>query len=179
MKMQIKGKNVEVTPALQEYVEKRLGKIEKYFPNQLQEIAVAMEVEKSAHHKIEVTVFLNGYLLRGEEVSNDMYTSIDNVVEKIERQIRKFKTRMYRKSRTDTIRDMGGSSPTVQEKEEPLTIVKTKRFSVRPMSDEEAVLQMELLGHSFFVFLNAETGEVNVVYKRHAGDYALIEPDLG
>ena len=124
---------------------------------------------------------LNGYILRGEEETMDMYTSIDNVVDKLERQVRKYKTRMNRKIKNLSIKDLAPETNTVAVKEEvdEPKVVKTKRFAVKPMHVDEAILQMELLGHNFFVFLDANTEEVNVLYKRKDGNYGLIEPDLG
>lgn len=179
MKIQVKGKNMEVTPALKEYVEKRIGKIEKYFEGELREATVTLIVEKEMQ-RVEVTVPLNGYILRGEEETSDMYTSIDNVVEKLERQVRKYKTRINKQIKNLSVLDLVPENEKSQPEEqtEP-QIVKTKRFAVKPMAEEEAVLQMDLLGHNFFVFLNAATEEVNVLYKRKDGDYGLIEPELG
>ena len=130
--------------------------------------------------RVEVSIPLNGYILRGEEETMDMYTSIDNVVDKLERQVRKYKTRMNRKIKNLSIKDLAPETNTVAVKEEvdEPKVVKTKRFAVKPMHVDEAILQMELLGHNFFVFLDANTEEVNVLYKRKDG-IRLIEPDLG
>ncbi|NMA01924.1 MAG: ribosome-associated translation inhibitor RaiA [Clostridia bacterium] len=180
MKILIKGKNVQVTPALREYVEKRIGKITRYFEGELKDATVTLVVEKDMQ-RVEVSIPLNGYILRGEEETMDMYTSIDNVVDKLERQVRKYKTRMNRKIKNLSIKDLAPETNTVAVKEEvdEPKVVKTKRFAVKPMHVDEAILQMELLGHNFFVFLDANTEEVNVLYKRKDGNYGLIEPDLG
>ncbi|MGI6227468.1 MAG: ribosome hibernation-promoting factor, HPF/YfiA family [Peptococcales bacterium] len=178
MKINIKGKNLEVTPALREYVEKRVGKIQKYFEGELREATVTLVVERELH-RIEVTVPLNGYILRGEEETTDMYTSIDNVVDKLERQVRKHKTRINRKIKNISVLDLVPNGNNGQEPQAEPRIVRTKNFALKPIPEEEAVLQMELLGHNFYVFLNAETEEVNVVYKRKDGNYGLIEPELG
>ena len=169
----IRGKNIEITPALREYVEKRIGKIEKYFDN-LDEISVLLTVSKG-RHIVEVTVPVEGgVLLRGEEATMDMYTSIDLVYEKLERQIRKQKTKLEKRIREgfnpDAIED--GPIPT---EEAEYNIIRHKKFSVKPMDVDEAIMQMNLLNHNFFMFRDADTESVNVVYKRADGDYGLIE----
>ena len=172
MNINVRGKNVQVTPALKDHVEKRIGKLGRFFDTE-QEAQVTLTVEKD-RHKIEVTMPLNGYLLRGEEETGDMYASIDSVVDKLEKQVEKYKTRVSRK-----IRDVGNIKempPLTEAIEEEPQLVRTKKFAFKPMPVEEAILQMNLVGHSFFVFSNAETEEVNVVYKRKDGNYGLIEP---
>lgn len=180
MKILIKGKNIQVTPALREYVEKRVGKITKYFEGELKDATVTLVVEKDIQ-RVEVTIPLNGYILRGEEETMDMYTSIDNVVDKLERQVRKYKTRMNRQIKNLSVLDLvpENNKTNIKEEVDEPKIVKTKRFAVKPMPIEEAVLQMDLLGHNFFVFLDAVTEDVTVVYKRRDGNYGLIEPELG
>ena len=173
MNINIRGKNVQVTPALKEHVEKRIGKMGRFFDTVL-EIQVTLSVEKD-RHKVEVTMPLNGYLLRGEEETGDMYASIDLVIDKLEKQAEKYKTRISKK-----IRDAGGIKEMVplsevSVEEEP-SLVRTKKFAIKPMSVEEAIMQMNLIGHSFFVFSNAETEDINVIYKRKDGNYGLIEP---
>lgn len=176
----VRGENIEVTNALREYVEKKVGRIEKYFDTPpTSAVNVTMKVVKDVH-SVEVTVQLPGVVLRGEEENDDMYAAIDLVVEKLERQIRKHKTKINRKFRQE------GSLKTLfkedinnnKEIEEELKVVKTKRFNIKPMDIEEAILQMDMLGHSFFVFSNSETEEMNVVYKRKDGKYGLIEPEF-
>ncbi|SHI39124.1 ribosome hibernation-promoting factor, HPF/YfiA family [Lutispora thermophila] len=175
MRIRVSGKNIEVTNALRERVEKKLSKFEKYF-NPDTEVNATLTVEKN-RHIIEVTIPFNGIILRGEEATEDMYTSIDNVVEKLEKQIAKYKTRLERKIKDGSVRFENFSFSEEDDDEEP-RIVKTKRFAMKPMPVEEAVLQMELLGHNFFMFFNADSEEVNVVYKRKDGDYGLIEPEF-
>ena len=166
----VRGKNIEITPSLKDYVEKRVGKITKYF-DEVGEISVLLTVSKG-RHIVEVTVPIpGGVLLRGEEATMDMYTSIDLVVEKLERQIRKQKTRLAKR-----FRGGGFKEEAVQEEEGEFPLVKTKRFVVKPMDVQEAIMQMNLLNHNFFVFRNAESEEINVVYRRTDGKYALIEP---
>ncbi|MDD2482187.1 MAG: ribosome-associated translation inhibitor RaiA [Lutispora sp.] len=175
MRIKVSGKNIEVTGALRERVEKKLSKFEKYF-NPDTEANATLTVEKN-RHIIEVTIPFNGVILRGEEATEDMYSSIDNVVEKLERQIAKYKTRIERRIKDGSVRFDKFSFSQEEDDDEP-KIVKTKRFAMKPMPVEEAVLQMELLGHNFFMFYNAESDEVNVVYKRKDGDYGLIEPEF-
>jgi len=174
MKFQYRGKNIQVTDALKEYVEKRLGKLDKYFDNNPEAI-VTLVVERD-RHRVEVTMPVNGFILRGEEESPDMYACIDLVVDKLEKQISKYRTRISKKSKGQSIRDMAPGTE-IPVEDEPPAIVRTKRFAIKPMPLEEAVMQMNLLGHNFFVFSNAETEEVNVIYRRKDGNYGLIEPE--
>ena len=175
MKFIIIGKNIEVTPGLKDAVQDKLGKLERYFtPNT--EIHVTLSVEKE-RQKIEVTIPVKGNIIRSEQVSSDMYVSIDLVEEIIERQLRKYKNKIV-----DKQQEAGNFQQAYVEddwmEEENIKITRTKRFDVKPMYPEDACVQMELLGHNFFVFLNAETEEVNVVYKRKGGTYGLIEPEF-
>ncbi len=174
MNITVRGKNIELTDALKEYVEKRIGKLGKYRGN-AGEATVTLTVEK-ASHKVEVTIPVNGgMILRGEEATDDMYASIDLVCEKLEKQINKYKARFSKKQRTGGAKDVAAEAlPDI----EPAKIMRTKRFAIKPMPVDEAVMQMNLLGHTFFVFSNAETEEVNVVYKRKDGNYGLIEPEF-
>ncbi|WP_057976811.1 ribosome hibernation-promoting factor, HPF/YfiA family [Caloramator mitchellensis] len=178
MKFMITGKNIMLTDALKDTVEKKLGKLERYFSPE-QEAHVFLSVQKNKQI-IEVTIPFNGMILRGEESTGDMYSSIDNVVEKIERQIIKQKTKLQKRVHNgETLRFL--DIPEYRDRdvdEEEGKIVKRKRFSVKPMDLEEAMLEMELLGHSFFVFRNADTEEVNVIYKRKDGNYGIIEPEV-
>lgn len=178
MQIVIKGKNVEVTPALRAYAEKRVSKLERYFdePNVTSQVMLRIEREL---HVVEVTLQVGGLLLRGEERTGDMYASIDGVLEKLERQIHKYKTRLNRK-RLETGTRPQEARPAAAPAAEPEPfgqVIRTKRFPVKPMSVEEAVMQMDLLGHDFFVFRNSTNEEINVVYRRSDGNYGLIEPD--
>jgi len=175
MAVTVRGKNIDITPALKDYVEKRIGKVTKYF-NVLGEITVILTVEKG-RHIVEVTLPVNGMLLRGEEATTDMYTSIDLVIEKLEKQIEKYKTKISRRLRDGSFRGDLVTSAATDEGEE-FRVVKTKRFAVKPMNIEEAIMQMNLINHDFYVFTNAETEEVNVVYRRKDGNYGLIEPEF-
>ena len=174
----IRGKNIEITQPLREYVEKRVGKVTKYF-DKVEGINVLLTVTKG-QHVVEVTVEVpNGVLLRGEESTTDMYTSIDLVVEKLERQIHKQKTKLAKRFRgggfkSEVIEESKFNAEQSDESEE-YPVVKTKRFSVKPMDVQEAIMQMNLLNHNFFVFRDAETEEICVVYKRNDGAYGLLE----
>ncbi|MDI3534648.1 MAG: putative sigma-54 modulation protein [Thermosediminibacterales bacterium] len=175
MKITVSGKNMDVTDALKDYAVKRISKIDKYFDNDI-EAQVTMNVEKD-RHIVEVTIPINGIILRGEEETADMYSSIDLVVEKLERQIHKYKTKINRKLRKTAFKFNNKNMIEDVKNEEP-KVVKTKRFAIKPMTIEEAILQMNLLDHDFFVFFNAETEEANVLYKRKDGNYGLIEPEF-
>ncbi|NLG80640.1 MAG: ribosome-associated translation inhibitor RaiA [Firmicutes bacterium] len=182
MEITIKGKNIEVTKALRDYAEKKVSKIQRFFEGDMIDAQVTMGIEKGLHI-VEVTMQINGLLLRGEEKTGDMYASVDGAVDKIERQIRKYKTRINRRLRQiGTHLVEAAFTPegpeAAEEVEEEARIVRTKRFAMKPMSVQEAVMQMELLGHDFYVFSNAETEEVNVVYRRKDGNYGLIEPEF-
>ncbi|MDD4344012.1 MAG: ribosome-associated translation inhibitor RaiA [Eubacteriales bacterium] len=177
MRVNLKGKNVQITDGIKDYAEKRFQRLEKYFEKDF-EVNATISVEKDLH-KIDVVLPLSGFVIKGEDKTRDMYNTIDNVIDKLERQIRKYKTRINRKGKQVDPKDeyIPAVETTELEMEIP-EIVKTKRFAVKPMSKEEAVLQMGLLDHSFFVFLNADTEEVNVIYRRNDGQYGLIEPDF-
>lgn len=176
MKFIISGKNIEVTDALRGAVMDKLGKLERYFTPDT-EIIVTMSVEKD-RQKIEVTIPVKGSVIRSEQVSSDMYVSLDLVEEVIERQLRKYKTKLIAKHQegSNFRREFIEKEDTVEPEE--VRIVRTKHFGVKPMYPEDACVQMELLGHNFFVFCNAETEEVNVVYKRKGNTYGLIEPEF-
>ena len=178
MKFNIRGENIEVTPALKEYVEKKLSKLERYFDT-FPEIKVNLKVY-SDKQRVEVTIPFTDLLLRAEETNSDMYAAIDLVVDKLERQIRKHKTKVNRKLREKGSIKTNFILPEAvavldQVEEDELELVRTKRFDLNPMDVEEAILQMDMLGHNFFVFTNADTNETNVVYGRKDGKYGLIE----
>lgn len=175
MKFIVSGKNIEMTEALKEKVVKKMGRLDKFF-NPGTEIHVTMSVEKT-RQIIEVTIPFNGVVLRAEEATEDMYTSIDKVIDVLERQIRRYKTKLEKQLHELAFEENNFTVPADEaEEEDDFKIVRTKRFAIKPMDIEEAVLQMNLLGHEFFVFSNSETNEVNVVYKRKDGNYGLIEP---
>ena len=174
MQITIVGKNLEITEALRQHAEKKTAKIGKFFEQGPLDAQITMGVERGMHI-VDITVTVDGLLLRGEEKTGDMYASIDGAVEKIERQIHKHKTRINRKIRGNQVVAM---PPIENEMHEEPQVVKTKRFAIKPMSVEEAVMQMDLLGHDFYVFSNADTDEVNVVYRRKDGNFGLIEPEF-
>lgn len=178
MKFNIRGERIEVTEALKEYVEKKLSKLERYFETPpTTDVNVTLSVVKGLQ-AVEVTIPLTGVMLRAEEKNSDMYASIDLVIDKLERQIRKHKTKVNRKIRQEGgIRDiLKVDAPAFYEDEDDYELVRTKQFMLKPMDIDEAILQMNMVGHSFFVFANSNTEQVNVVYKRNDGKYGLIEP---
>src|SRR5699024_2550877 len=183
MKYNIRGENIEVTSAIREYVEKKISKLERYFDTPpASDVHVNLSVYQD-EQRIEVTIPMTNLLLRAEEEHADLYAAIDLVVDKLERQIRKYKTKVNRK-----FKQKGAPKHIFAELEhetfneesddsDEIEIVRTKRFDLKPMDSEEAVLQMDMLGHAFFVFTNAESGLTNVVYRRKDGKYGLIEPN--
>ena len=174
MNIIISGKNIEVTEGLRSAVTEKLGKLEKYFTPDT-DVNVTLSVEKE-RQKIEVTIPVKGSLIRSEHVSNDMYVSIDLVEEVIERQLRKYKNKIIDKKQEASNFQKAYIENDYLE-DEDIRIIRTKKFGIKPMFPEDACVQMELLGHNFFVFRNAESGEVNVVYKRKGDTYGLIEPE--
>lgn len=177
LKYNVRGENIEVTDALRSYVEKRLNKLEKYFDLDQDVIAhVNLKVYRDRTAKVEVTIPLPYLVLRAEETTDDMYRSIDFVSEKLERQIRKYKTRVNRKSREKGLQDFFVESTTEEEKKpNEFDIVRNKQVDLKPMDPEEAILQMDMLEHDFFVFQDAETNGTSIVYRRNDGRYGLIE----
>ena len=174
MKFIIIGRNIDITEGLKSAVQEKLGKLERYFTPET-EIHVTLSVEKD-RQKIEVTIPVKGNIIRSEQVSSDMYVSIDLVEEVIERQLRKYKTKIVNQQQA------GGNfqKEFVEDEfleDEEVNIIRTKKFGIKPMYPEDACVQMELPGHNFYVFRNAETDEVNVVYKRKGNTYGLIEPE--
>ena len=175
MKFIIIGKNIEVTPGLRAAVEDKIGKLEKYFTPET-EVHVTLSVEKD-RQKIEVTIPVKGSIIRSEQVSNDMYVSIDLVEEVIERQLKKYRTKLVTKQQNAAAVFKQDFLDEKSEDDEEIKIIRTKKFDMKPMYPEDACVEMELLGHDFYVFINAETEDVNVVYKRKGNTYGLIEPE--
>ncbi|WP_409272310.1 ribosome hibernation-promoting factor, HPF/YfiA family [Neobacillus sp. SCS-31] len=180
MNYNIRGENIEVTPAIREYVEKKISKLDRYFTEAPDSnVNVNLKVYQDKTSKVEVTIPMPHLVLRAEESHEDMYAAVDLITDKLERQIRKHKTKVNRKFREKG--DFAALFATVQGsdssefEDEELEVVRTKRFELKPMDSEEAILQMNMLGHNFYVFTNAETNQTNVVYKRHDGRYGLIE----
>ena len=173
MKCIIVGKNLTVTPALDQAVKEKMEKLDRFF-NQDTEAHVTLSVEKN-RQKAEVTIPVRGTVIRSEQVSNDMYLSIDLAGETIERQLKKYKNKIEDSHHAGEAVSPGGSAE--EDSGEPIRIIRTKQFDMKPLYPEEACVQMELLGHDFYMFVNAETEQVNVVYKRKGGSYGLIEPE--
>lgn len=179
MEWTITGKNIEITPAVRSYVERKLGRLGRHLPRVLAAKAeITQQKTKSPQHRfvVQATIDCNGILLRGEERSSDIYVAIDGVSDILDRQFERFKGRVYYRGRVNPTKAVAASTAEVAEAEAPSLIVRTKRFTVKPMTVEEAVEQMELLGHNFFLFINDATNRFNVVYKRRSGDYGLIDP---
>jgi len=179
MQLIITGKNMEVSEPLKEYVEKKIGKLTRYLPT-IDEVHVELSVEKTKSNLqrqvVQVTMRSNGTILRAEERSADMLAAVDSVRDKLQRQMERFKerpVRMRKRARAEVV-----ESPVETEEEPSPRIVRTKRFSVTPMTDEEAIEQMELLGHDFFIFYNPTTASMNVVYRRKDGNYGMLQPEL-
>ena len=175
MSVNVKGRNIDVTPALREYVEKKIMKVTKQFKT-VGDISAVLKVEKG-NHIVEITVPASGILLRAQETTKDMYSSIDLVVEKIERQIHKYKTRLMKRKYSNFAEPVA-PAPAAETEEGEFQIVKNKRFVMHPMTPEEAILQMNLLNHDFFVFFDPDLGATNVVYRRKDGKYGLLSPEL-
>jgi ribosome hibernation promoting factor len=177
MRLDVKGRNVDVTPDLRDYAEKKVGKLARQLADQTH-VEVELAVEKNPsiadNHVAEATVWTKGPVLRAREASSDMRASIDQLVDKLERQVVRYrqKARHEHERRQDSAR---AGQPSVLP-EEDAVIVKKKQFALNPMTPEEAIVQLELIGHDFFVFRNLDSGEINVLYRRHDGDYGLIEP---
>jgi putative sigma-54 modulation protein len=177
MRLQVKGKNVEVSDQIREYAEEKLAKLGRHLngPTRVElELAVERNPSISANNVAEATIWTKGPVLRARESSADMKASIDQLVDKLERQVTRYRDKQRRHG--DRSRQPVDASPEQPDEPDGVRIVKTKQFSVKPMSPEEGVLQLELIGHDFFVFRNADSDEVNVVYRRRDGGYGLIEP---
>jgi putative sigma-54 modulation protein len=175
MRITISGRNIELTDGLKAAVEEKISKLEKYFTPET-EVYVTLSVEKE-RQKIEVTIPVKGNIIRSEQVSNDMYVSIDLVEEIIERQLKKYKNKIIAKQQNTSSFRKEFVEKEIDSDDE-IRIIRSKKFDLKPMYPEDACVQMELLGHDFFVFVNAETDSVNVVYKRKGNTYGLIEPEV-
>lgn len=183
MQLIVKGKNIDITDSLRGYAEDKIGKLERYL-DKIIKIEIELTVEKNPKINnsqcVEVTIFTNGPVLRAKESSTDMYQAIDLVYEKLERQVKRLNDKRIDRSHNSKHNHVKPVLPPEEEVEEEdaieAKIVKTKRFPLKPMIPEEAALQMDLVGHDFFVFTNAETDQTNVVYRRRDGNYGLIEP---
>lgn len=176
MRYTITGRNLDVTQGLKDAVQDKLGKLECFF-NPETEVIVTLSVQKEMQ-KIEVTIPVKGSIIRAEESSSDMYVSIDLVEEVIERQIRRYRKKLIDKKQSAQSFSQLFIDEAEEDENEEISIVKTKRFGMKPMFPEDACVEMELLGHNFYMFQNAETDQVNVVYKRKGNTYGLIEPEF-
>ena len=175
MKFIISGKNLDVTDGLKAAIEEKIGKVERYFTPET-EVHVTLSVEKE-RQKIEITIPMKGNIVRAEQVSDDMYVSIDLVEEVIERQLRKYKNKLVDRQQSAASLSKAFIEEEIEEDDE-IKIIRSKKFGMKPMDPEEACIQMDLLGHNFYVFRNAATDEVNVVYKRKGNTFGLIEPEF-
>ena len=179
MELIIKGKNVDVTDRLRDYVEKKIGKLDRYLPT-ISEAWVELTTEETKaagdRYVCQVTVRSNGTILRAEERSDDIFTAIDTVLDKMHRQIARYKGKRQNRWRGGAVE--AEPLPIEEVEEEGSRVVRVKRFPMAPMSIDEAVEQMELLGHDFFVFFHADEGRINVLYRRKTGDYGLLQPEL-
>ena len=180
LKYHVRGENIEITKAIREYIESKISKLEKYFSNKLEANVYAnAKVYKNGTQKIEITVPMKGVTLRAEETNSDLYSAVDLVIDKLERQMRKYKTKINRKSREKGILAEALLTNELDGKEDlPLEFVKVKKVKASTMNKEEAILQMNLLNHDFFVFYDPDFGGVNVVYRRKDGNYGLLAPEL-
>jgi putative sigma-54 modulation protein len=196
MQLLVKGKNVEINESVRAYVEKKLGRLDRYMDNVVQaEVEVSMEKTKAAtdRYVVEVTMHANGTILRGEEKAADVFSAVDTVLDVMQRRLTRYKEKLYQRGRSGAAKaalaeeqaaiwsEEIAAAEEEGEAEEQLAprIVRTKRVAVKPMSEAEAAEQMELLGHDFFLFYNASTDRVCVLYRRHDGDYGLLEPEIG
>ena len=176
MKITLRGKNIEITEAIEEKVSEKLSKLDKYFIVSENVEAKVLVRTYPYGQKIEVTIPTEYVLLRAEVVDQDLYNAIDLVIDKLEGQIRKYKTRLNRKSKDNKLAFNLASIEPLEDEEEDV-IVKTKTMTPKPMDMEEAIMQMELIGHSFFVYRDTETDAISIVYRRNDGDYGLIETE--
>ena len=173
MKMNIRGSKIKITKAINDYVETKIGKLDKYLENPDEIIANVVVKVKGKDQTVEVTIPMKKLILRAEETHNDLYAAIDLVSEKLERQIRKNKTRM--KKKINNVIDFNVNFSVVDNEVEKGKIVKRKSLETKPMNEEEAILQMNLLSHDFFVFINEATNDFNILYRRKDGNYGIIE----
>ena len=173
MKFNIHGKKLDVTDSIKSYIESKIGRLDKYFENPSNITATVLIKLRGNDQVVEATINANKFILRAEEANKDLYASIDKVSDKIERQIRKNKTRMSKKVNKEYIKDFVLNFEEPEENDN--VIVKRKTIEDKPMSEEEAILQMELIGHEFFAFRNIDTNDVNIIYKRKDGDYGILE----
>lgn len=176
MKFVYIGKGMEVTDSLKARVEKKLQKLERYFQDDV-EAQIRLSQERGNRNIVEITISVGNVILRAEEVSNDMYMSIDRSVDKLNRQIRRHRTKLEKRLRAGAFEPLGDEAPEAEVEPPSYNLVRVKKFSVKPMQVEDAIAQMELLGHTFFLFLNEETDSMCVLYLRSDGSYGLLQPE--
>ncbi len=170
MKITVTGRHLEVTPALKSYAEEKIGKFEKYLSN-ISEAVVTLSVEKY-RHKVEVLIKANGVMIQAEGITGEIYSAIDEVVEKLDKQVKKYKEKLVSHRKGENKASAASAAPLYEEG----IIIKKRQFDMKPMSPEEAVMQLDLLDKDFFVFANGASGDINVIYRRKDGNYGLIEP---
>jgi len=179
MELQITGKNIDISPSLRRHIERKLGKLSRHLPNITESrIEISEQKAKSPQQRfvVQLTVDSNGTLLHGEERGQDLFSAIDKVAEIMNRQIEHYKGKLYEKGKGSSL---ARGEFSVETEPAQRRVVKVKRFAVKPMPVAEAIEQMELLGHDFFLFFNADSEEINLLYRRRDGNYGLIEPELG
>jgi len=172
MQVTVNGRHIEVTEALRQHVTEKFAKLDKYLPKAIQ-VIVTLSVVKKIHHSAEATIKSNGLLIQASEETAEMYSAIDLLVEKIERRVRRYKEKLVEHKHQGEKQEMTSLSEPIERVPQ---VIKTKRFDLKPMLPDEAVMQMELLDKDFFIFANAGSGQVNVIYKRKDGNVGLIEP---
>ena len=179
MRITINAKNMTVSDAMEERIQKKLNKLDRYFRDEA-EAQVRLSQERGARNIAEITLVIDGVMLRAQEITADMYQSVDRAADKIDRQIRRYRTKISKKADMTTLADIAPDEEPVSTWEEtPDELVRVKRFEVKPMAVEDAIAQMDMLGHSFFVFVNAETNITSVIYRRTDGTIGMLEPILG
>ena len=179
MRLSVNAKNMTVSDAMQERIEKKLGKLDRYFRGEA-DVQVKLSQERGARNIAEITLVVDGVMLRAEEITSDMYQSVDRAADKIVRQIRRHRTKLEKKADPTALEALSaGEEPVPAWEDTPDELVRVKRFEVKPMPVEDAIAQMDMLGHSFFLFVNSETGITSVVYRRTDGTVGMLEPILG
>ncbi len=173
MKYNIRGKKIEVTDAIRDYMASKIERLEKYLDDNDEVEAKAVVSTKGKEQKVEVTIWSGKYNIRAEESSEDLYAAMDLVIDKLERQFKKYKDKINDKRRKETIKEI--DTEDIKDLEEKEVIVRRKEVYLKPIDEEEAITQMELLDHTFFVYKDSNTNKINVVYKRNDGDYGVIE----
>ncbi|MGC2063072.1 MAG: ribosome-associated translation inhibitor RaiA [Thermodesulfovibrionales bacterium] len=177
MNIIVNGRHLEVTPALRSYAEEKISRFDRYL-HEISEAVVTLSIEKKYRHKADVLLKVNGVLIQAESITDEIYSAIDEVTEKLDRQVKKYKEKMvsHRKGGTKSTAAAAAEAPESTTEKETGRIIKNKRFELKPMSPDEASMQMELLGKDFYVFINDMSSDINVIYTRQDGNFGLIEP---